>query len=223
MYALTADRRDSRSQTGTLDMAGHRDRLAAAHPECYRPWQVSAGDELQVLFARSEPTVEAALSLAETGRWHVGVGLGALDEPVPATVAEATGEALQSARVAVEAAKKAPSHAAIRSPRRAAASARDADALLALLASVRQRRTPPAREATALADQGLTQEQIARLLEIDQSSVSRRLRSALWHQESDARRLLVELFARAHRLGLDAGASDAQHPDPQYPADGGSR
>lgn len=213
MYALTADRRDSRSQTGTLDMAGHRDRLAAAHPECFRPWQLSAGDELQVLFAHPEPTVEAALHLAETGRWHVGVGLGPLDEPVPDTVAEATGDALERARAAVEAAKKAPSHAAIRSPRRAAGAARDADALLALLASVRRRRTAPAREATALADQGLTQEQIAQQLEIDQSSVSRRLGSALWHQESDTRRLLVELIERAHRLSLDP-----EHLDPRQGA-----
>ena len=48
---------------------------------------------------------------------------------------------------------------------------------------MRERRTRAAREATDLAEKGLTQQQIATTLGIAQSSVSRRLSSALWSQE----------------------------------------
>ena len=204
MYAMTVDRRRSRAEGRALDMSGARDRLRTAFPEARLPWHLSAGDELQVLFADPEPTVEAALLLAETGRWHVGIGLGAVDEPLPETVAEATGTCLVLARDAVDAAKKLACRTAVRGPRRSIRAVRDAEALLALLSTLRQRRTDAAREAASFADQGMTQEQISRRLEIDQSSVSRRLRTAMWQEESEARQVLVDLLEFAHERGLVA-------------------
>ena len=204
MYALTVDRRRSRHEGAALDMAGSRDRLNQQFPEAVLAWHLSAGDELQALFRDPEPVAEAALALAETGRWHVGIGLGAVEEPLPETVAEATGSSLVLAREAVEAAKKLSCRTAVRGGRRAARAARDADALLALLSVMRQRRTDAAREAAAFADQGLTQEQISHRLGIDQSSVSRRLRTAMWLEESEARKVLVDLLELAHTRSLDA-------------------
>lgn len=203
MYALTADRRDSRAHPGQLDMDGHRQALTAAFPRARRPWQISAGDELQVLLDHPDDALEAGLHLAQTGQWHVGLGVGAVDQPLPETVAEATGEALVHAREAVEAAKRLPCRIALRGPCRAAGSVDDADALLALFSTLRQRRTAAAQEAAALADQGLTQDQISRRLEIDQSSVSRRLRTALWQEEHRARRVLCGLLEAAHRAAVD--------------------
>ena len=98
------------------------------------------------------------------------------------------------ARDAVEAAKKLTSRTAVRAPRPSARAAHDADALLALLSVMRQRRTDAAREASRYADQGMTQEQISQVLGIDQSSVSRRLRTALWYEESEARTVLCLLY-----------------------------
>ena len=121
-------------------------------------------------------------------------------------MAEATGPCLVLARDAVEAAKKLTSRTAVRALRPGARAARDADALLALLSVMRQRRTDAAREASRYADQGMTQEQISQVLGIDQSSVSRRLRTALWYEESEARTVLVDLLGRAHERGMDAEA-----------------
>lgn len=203
MYALTVDRRRSRAEGSELDMAGARDRLLEQHPEAVLPWHVSAGDELQVLFQDPDPVVAAVVELAETGRWHVGIGLGPVEEPLPETVAEATGPCLVLARDAVEASKKQTSRTAVRALRPGARAARDADALLALLSVMRQRRTDAAREASRYADQGMTQEQISQVLEIDQSSVSRRLRTAMWHEESQARAVLVDLLRWAHDRSMD--------------------
>ena len=85
MYALTVDRRRSRSEGAELDMAGARDRLNQRHPEAVLPWSISAGDELQALFEDPQTVVTAALELAETGRWHVGIGLGPVETPLPET------------------------------------------------------------------------------------------------------------------------------------------
>ena len=206
MYALTVDRRSSRTEGAALDMAGSRDRLNQDFPEALLPWHLSAGDELQVLFEEAEPVIEAALALAETGRWHVGIGLGPVEQPLPDTVAEATGPCLVLARDAVDSAKKLSCRTAVRAPRSAARAARDADSLLALLSVMRQRRTDAAREAASYADQGMTQEQISQRLEIDQSSVSRRLRTAMWQEESEARKVLIGLLEHAH----DRAASPEQ-------------
>lgn len=203
MYALTADRLRSRQHRATLDMAQERRAMAESFPESVLPWQVSAGDELQALFADPEPVVEAALALAETRQWHVGIGVGAADEPLPAVVAEANGPCLIRARQAVETARKSTCRTAVRAPRWATKAGRDADSLLALLSVLRQRRTEAAREAAGFADQGLTQEQISTRLGIDQSSVSRRLRTALWQEESEARQVLIDLLEIAHQRALD--------------------
>lgn len=69
-------------------------------------------------------------------------------------------------------------------PRRARSDwATHAEAVLSLACAVRERRTETAKQATVLAQQGFTQQQIAQELDIAQSSVSRRLSSALWSQE----------------------------------------
>lgn len=200
-YVLTVDRRASRQQSGNLKMAEHRDALEAEHPKPLLSWQVSAGDELQGLFADAGPAVAAALQLAESGDWHVGLGVGAVDTPLPQTVNEATGSAFVSAREAVEAAKTATAAAAVRGADGGVRSDQS-DALMALLASIRRRRTPTSRQAAAYADQGLTQQRIADVLEIKQSSVSRRLSTALWHEERAARDVLIQLLREADEVHL---------------------
>lgn len=200
-FALTVDRRGSRSQAGSLDMAAHRDQLQTQLPAPVLRWQVSAGDELQALYADAGPTLSAALHLADTGLWHVGLGIGAVDTPVPATVNEATGSAFVNARTAVEASKSVAADTAVRGPQEDAMS-HHANALLALLVALRRRRTDTAREAAALADDGWTQQRIAEELEITQSSVSRRLATALWQEERAAREVLVDILRRADEVNL---------------------
>ncbi|WP_233568710.1 transcriptional regulator [Kocuria soli] len=200
-YVLTVDRHHSQRQPGALDMPAHRSRLESSHPTPLLSWQISAGDELQALYADPGPVVEAALHLAESGEWHVGLGVGTVDTPLPGSVNEATGSAFVHAREAVEAAKTSASDTAIRGVEEDLRS-QQADALLALLASTRRRRTATAQQAAELADRGMTQQRIADELGIKQSSVSRRLATALWHEERSVREVLVELLREADEVNL---------------------
>lgn len=178
MYALTVDRRGSREDPESLAMPEHRDRFEARFPGAVLGWQISAGDELQALYEAPEDTLTVLFAVAGERQWHVGLGIGAVDAPLPDNVNEATGSAFVSAREAVNAAKDT-GYPAVRGTDWAA----HAQAVLTLACAVRERRTGPAREATDLAEQGFTQQRIAQELDIAQSSVSRRLSSALWSQE----------------------------------------
>lgn len=199
-FVLTADRRDSRKHPGELDMAAHRDLLRSQVPGATLNWQVSAGDELQALYSDPVAAVAATLLLVEAQIWYVGVGVGAVDTPLPTSVSEATGDGFVNARHAVDAAKASSWDTAVRGADSDTA-AHQADALLSLLAAVRRRRTPTARQAATLADQGLTQRQIAEELGITQSSVSRRLSTALWQEEHAVRGVLVDLLEQADGQG----------------------
>lgn len=178
MYALTVDRRASREDPESLAMLEHRDRFEATFPRPLLGWQISAGDELQALYESPGKVLTVVLALADKGKWHVGLGIGPVDMPLPDNVNEATGPAFVAAREAVSASKDSGYPAA-----RGSEWASHAEAVLTLACAVRERRTDTAREATDLAEQGFTQQRIAQELDIAQSSVSRRLSSALWSQE----------------------------------------
>ena len=178
VFALTVDRRGSREDPGALAMTHHRDRFNADLPGPVLGWQISAGDELQALYDSAQDVLTTVFSLVDERDWHVGLGIGAVDTPLPANVNEATGPAFVAAREAVTASKET-GYPAVRGTDWAS----HAQAVLTLATAVRERRTRAAREATDLAERGLTQQQIAATLGIAQSSVSRRLSSALWSQE----------------------------------------
>ena len=178
VFALTVDRRGSRGDPGALAMTDHRDRFDADLPRPVLGWQISAGDELQALYDTAQEVLTTVLALVDERDWHVGLGIGAVDTPLPDNVNEATGPAFVAAREAVTASKET-GYPAVRGTDWAS----HAQAVLTLASAVRERRTRAAREATDLAEQGFTQQQIATTLGIAQSSVSRRLSSALWSQE----------------------------------------
>ncbi|MBD2764954.1 transcriptional regulator [Kocuria sp. cx-455] len=192
MYALTVDRRGSRTAPGALAMSEHRNRFDSDLPRPVLGWQISAGDELQALYDTAQDALTAVLALVDDQDWHVGLGIGAVNMPLPDNVNEATGPAFVAAREAVTASKDIGYPAV-----RGTAWASHAQAVLTLASAVRQRRTRAAREATDLAEQGLTQQQIASTLGIAQSSVSRRLSSALWSQEQATHPAVLTLLQLA--------------------------
>lgn len=210
MFALTLDGRASRARGAKPTMAEQRGRLRAELAPAVLDWQVSAGDELQAVYADPGDVVPAVLSLAETGEWHVGLGIGTVATPYPATVHEATGSALVAAREAVEASKDT-GYPAVRGPRWAA----DLEAVFTVCCAIRRRRTGPGREAARLADLGRTQQRIAETLDIAQSSVSRRLAAALWSEERAVHPTLVTLLALAEQ---ESGAGRSGPSGPAGPA-----
>ncbi|RLP60663.1 transcriptional regulator, partial [Kocuria rhizophila] len=178
MFALTVDRRDSRADAERLDMREHLEACRRDLPRPLVAWDITAGDELQALYDDAAAALQAAVTLADDGSWHVGLGVGEVDRPLADAARENTGAAFVAAREAVQAAKDAGGPAV-----RGGEWAERAGALLGLLCAVRARRTDSGAAAVALAETGMTQRQMAEHLGITQSSVSRRLDAALWHQE----------------------------------------
>ena len=202
MIVITADQIDSRT---TPDVAGEAiefvngrfsDRLLLAAER-------TAGDEIQALVASGRAALEIALALTRSRRWSVGIGIGAVREPLGRGIRESTGDAFVSARSAVERAKKRPTRFALVSlaaPARAA----EVEALVDLLLVLRARRTEQGWEMRDLISRGLTQADAAVELGITPQSASKRVRTADLRAEDAA---IAPLAALVDALDAESGGS----------------
>ncbi len=102
MFVLTMDQRASRQGRDLVPdfLATLRDVGTAL------PFERSVGDEVQGVVADAGTAVEVAMRALRSGNWYVGIGLGTVDLPLPASSREGNGSAFVAARSAVEAAKK---------------------------------------------------------------------------------------------------------------------
>lgn len=196
MFVLTVDQRGS---------TGHRDRVPevlarlevvlADRPGVVVPFDRTVGDEVQGVLDDPATVVDAVLDLLRDGGWSVGVGAGAVDQPLPAVSREASGEAFVRAREAVEQAKSRAATAPVAVRGEPPARAAEVEALLRLLAAVVDRRTAPGWEAVdTLARVGGTQKDVARALGVSEQAVSQRLRVALWPEEAAVRPVVARLL-----------------------------
>lgn len=198
MIVLTADQVGSR---GGADLVGPGlALLAGAAPDPLRAFERTAGDELQGVPADAAQAVAALQALLADGRWSVGLGVGPVELPLPASTRAGRGPAFTAAREAVEAAKGRAHHACLLAHGLDADATRavaDADAVLALALAVQGRWSPEAREAVALVGRGATQTEAARTLGITRQAVGQRLGAALHRQHADAVAAVVHLLERA--------------------------
>lgn len=67
------------------------------------PFERTAGDEIQGLLPDGDAAVRALTLLWRVGAWSIGVGIGAVEEPLPESTREARGGAYLAARRAIEA------------------------------------------------------------------------------------------------------------------------
>jgi hypothetical protein len=139
--------------------------------------------------------VEVILDLVRDGHWSIGVGIGDVEQPLPASTRAGRGEAFILAREAVAAAKRAPQHLAVRAADRAAG--QDVAATLDLLAALLRARSPQAWQAIDLIEPGRSQAEVAAKLGITRQAVGQRLAAAHWREEQNARPVLRRLIARA--------------------------
>jgi hypothetical protein len=195
VIVMTVDQRGSQRGHDLIDAL--LSELANALPAAavVRPFERTAGDEVQGLLARPDHAVSAALNLVRNGSWSVGLGLGPVREPIPASVRAATGPAFVHAREAVLRAKSSPRHVAVCGPHSRAAG--DAEALLALLAAIVQRRSRPGWEVADLMATGMTQQEAATRLGISPQAVSQRLHAALWQEQRRAEPVAARLLDAA--------------------------
>src|SRR3954454_19664908 len=182
MFVITADQRDSRSGSDLVpgmiaDVARIAGAGAASAPER------TAGDEVQMADKDAAVILAIVLHLTRRGTWSVGVGIGDIEEPLPASVRAGRGEAFIHARDAVERAKRAATRVAVNGDTPGAA---DAEALVRLLVELRDRRSPEGWEVHELLADGLSQREAAGRLGISQGAVSLRAKAAALRVEESA-------------------------------------
>jgi len=195
---MTVDQRGSRTDIDRVDeLLTH-----VADADVVRPFERTAGDEVQAVLADPSAVTALVVDLVADGHWSVGVGTGAVTLPLPASTRAGRGPAFEFAREAVDAAKLQRIPLAVRGP--SVRWCTHVQTAARLLADVVGRRSTAGSAAVALVRAGLTQVEAAERLGITPQAMSQRLRAAGWDIETDARSLIEDLLAEADR---DAGAA----------------
>jgi DNA-binding CsgD family transcriptional regulator len=197
MFVLTVDQRHSRRSGDRIEPL-LRD-LAGRQRGTVRGFERTAGDEVQGVLDHPAGVVDLVTDLVRQGEWSIGVGIGPVDLPLPASTRAGSGAAFTLARDAVTRAKSRPTGLAVSGASTSGAS--HAQAALDLLAALAQRRTDRGWEAVDLAARGLSQVEIAEQLGVSKQAVSQRLQAADWHLERPARELAGYLLAAADGSG----------------------
>ena len=106
MFVLTIDQQDSRSSDDAvpriLDVLSQIDTVV--------PFARTIGDEVQGVLDDPDAVAEAVRRIGIDSGWHIGIGIGEVERPLPETTIEGRGAAFYAARQAVEAAKSAPAN-----------------------------------------------------------------------------------------------------------------
>ncbi|RAX47629.1 MarR family transcriptional regulator [Arthrobacter sp. AQ5-06] len=213
MYVLTIDQRGS-----TADVDRVPDLIAALRSLTPAPFERSVGDELQGVVEQAEDVVEIALYALRSGRWYVGIGIGAVQLTPGGSPREGSGSGFVAARKAVELAKgsagqvplsvvsgsvgrgrEMPPHA-----KEGVMTSANAQAVLRLIGRVVQQRTPAQWRVVdrlrALRGDGKhgSQKHVAQELGITEQSVSRAVLRSGWQEEWAARPAAAMLLDYAH-------------------------
>ncbi|WP_068275355.1 hypothetical protein [Aldersonia kunmingensis] len=191
MFVLTVDQQRSRKEPDRVE-----DLLNDLPPvPMVRGFERTAGDEVQGVTDSPAAVIELALDLTRRGHWSIGIGIGEVEEPLPASTRAGRGPAFEAARIAVERAKRAPAKVAVEG--RDASAAADAEAALTLLALLVARRSEQGHAAVALMRTHANQSVAADTLGISNQAMSQRLSAAGWQAEGPGRSLAVKLLTEA--------------------------
>jgi len=193
VFVMTVDQRGSmRRGDAVPDLLAS---LNAEHGEdLLLPFERTAGDEVQALFATAATVVAVTVQLVRDGGWSAGIGIGAVQEPYPPSVRAGRGAAFVAARAAVESAKAAPYRIRVIGTEPAAERAETA---LWLLAGVLAKRSVHGWEAVGTMSDHQTQRDAADALGISAQAMSRRLAVAGWVEESRGTALSAYLLDQA--------------------------
>ncbi|NJC21922.1 hypothetical protein BJ994_000998 [Arthrobacter pigmenti] len=183
MYVLTIDQRNSRK--GQDRIPELISALSDIRTEI--PFERSVGDEAQAVLSSAEGVIDVTMRCLRDGGWYVGVGVGAIELPLPASPREGRGEAFVAARAAVERAKKAADRTpvAVEGPSPAA----EAEAVLALIGRFVMHRSQSEWRILDLLEpqQRGSQSAVARALDISPQAVSKAVNRSAWIEEWAAR------------------------------------
>ncbi len=201
MFVLTVDQVASRRRRDLVEPA-----LAAlAGVQVRLPFTRTVGDEFQGAPEDGLSVVDAILMLMRSGEWHVGLGVGPVEEPLPADPRSARGPAFLAARSAVERAKVEPGGVCVAAAAGAEAEAQDAEVVLHLLGALRERRTAQGWQAVDLMVASENQAEAAAQLGISRQAVGQRLQAAAWTLERRTVPTLARLLERAEAAAAEPG------------------
>ncbi|GAA1358144.1 hypothetical protein GCM10009636_30490 [Arthrobacter koreensis] len=203
MFVLTIDQKDSRK---TADRVPELLNLLGSE-ELELPFERTVGDEVQGVASSADAAVNAALAALRQGGWSVGIGVGTVGRPLPASSREAGGEAFIAARAAVDRAKKTgdrPPLAVAAAPEageEAAEAAAHAEAVLVLIAGLVCGRSEAEWRILEHVDPHKwgAQSAAARMLGVSSQAVSNAVQRAKWQEEWAARPAAAVLLDRADR------------------------
>ncbi|MFT3942856.1 MAG: hypothetical protein QM705_03420 [Ancrocorticia sp.] len=208
MIVLTIDQEGSRREPDRVPKLLER----LADVSTIAGFERTVGDEVQGLLDDARAASAAIRCAMRMGGWHVGIGIGQVDDDALAEIRSGSvrtgrGAAFIRAREAVERAKKYPVSVAVVAGEDGggvgAAPSSTADALQAILhliGVVVSERTPAQREVVKLLDAGMSGRDIAAALAISEPSVSRRRRLAHVAEESAAWPVVKRLLAGLDRV-----------------------
>ncbi len=203
IYAVvTADQRNSRRAEDRVPVALEalaavdRDRLAL-------PFERTVGDEIQALTGDPGVVVDVVLALTRLTDWHIGIGLGPVDQPLPRSTREARGTAYLAARTAVDEARAAPSNLRLAAAETVSAgpygetAVRRAEAALVMLRALVARRTEQGWEVIDMLDATGSGQGAAQRLGVSPSAVSQRAARAARAESRLGAALARSLLAEA--------------------------
>jgi len=198
MFVMTIDQRSSRESPDLVPALIERLSGVAT----VLPFERSVGDELQGVMRDADAVVEASMLALRDEVWHIGIGVGAVQLPLPTHSREAQGSAFIAAREAVERAKKSGNRVpisvtgAISSKQTSAA-----EAVLRLLGGLVSGRSEAEWRILDQLTPGVrgNQAEVAAMLKLSPQAVSNAVRRSGWLEERagrEAAALLLELADR---------------------------
>ncbi|GAA4424376.1 hypothetical protein GCM10023169_20970 [Georgenia halophila] len=204
MFVVTADQHASKKRGDRVDqliadLRGWGDEHA---PDIALPVERTVGDEVQIVLTASETVLDLALRLCRTQDWAVGIGAGAVHDPLGASSRASSGPAFVHARAAVERARGRGEPVPLVVAGDDPDAAEDATAVVQLLAAVVRRRSAAGWEVADLLGPDTRQKDVAATLRISEQAVSQRVRSAMLDEERRARPVAAALLRRAGAKGV---------------------
>ena len=197
MFVLTVDQIGSRTSPDLVGEVGADLRGRFGGDLVLGPDR-TAGDEFEVVADRPAAALRIALHLLRLRTWSVGLGVGPVDAPLPATAREGAGDAFVLAREAVDRAKRRPHRFALSGGDDGGGGAMpggQVEALVELLLAVRDRRSAEGWEVADLLESEGSQVAVAARLGVTPQAVSLRARVAGLREEHDALPAITTLLA----------------------------
>lgn len=189
---LTLDQRGSRGDADAVPVLLETLRDGLPRPPALA-FERTVGDEAQGLLDDPVTALEVVARVLRLGGWSIGIGLGAVELPLPEGTRAGRGEAFVRAREAVERAKTVPHRLCV-----VGGPGEDGvehlETVLWLWAGLLERRTPGGWEVHDLVRDGLSYAAAGQRLGITQSAVSQRAQVAGLVDERRARRLASDLW-----------------------------